>query len=255
MIAAQRRRSGGHEKKGRALILLDKNEEGLDELRKAVAPRPERAATYHLSLGNALNKLGKVDEAALEFRAAMKSAPDDADAPRLLGMALRDAGRARRGEAASSTRRSSSIRSNGRAYFELGLLYNAEKKQADAEIALSKAVQLSPNESLFWYAYGEIFRLQERFDDAITAYKKAVDLDPPYPKALTKLGLLLVERKQYDDAEIVLTQAIRREPQERRELPRRSAWSTRRSKSRSRRSRTTRSSSSSRRRTIPIALA
>ena len=35
---------------------------------------------------------------------------------------------------------------NGRAYFELGLLYNKQGKQGDAEQALSKAVQRSPNE-------------------------------------------------------------------------------------------------------------
>jgi cytochrome c-type biogenesis protein CcmH/NrfG len=73
-------------------------------------------------------------------------------------------------------------------------------------------VQLTPNESLFWYAYGEIYRVQERFDDAISAYRKAIDLDPPYPKALGKLALLLVERKQYDDAEALLIPAIRKEP-------------------------------------------
>ena len=73
-------------------------------------------------------------------------------------------------------------------------------------------MQLSPNESLFWYAYGEIYRVQERFDEAISAYRKAIEIDPPYAKAFQKLGLLLADRKQYDDAETVLTQAIRKEP-------------------------------------------
>src|SRR6185503_20567865 len=83
---------------------------------------------------------------------------------------------------------------NARAYFELGLLFNRQQKQAEAEQALSRAVQLNDNESLFWYAYGEIYRVQERFDDAISAYRKAVEIDPPYPKALAKLGMLLSER-------------------------------------------------------------
>jgi cytochrome c-type biogenesis protein CcmH/NrfG len=73
-------------------------------------------------------------------------------------------------------------------------------------------VQLSPKESLFWYAYGEIYRVQERFDEALSAYRQAVDIDPPYPKALTKLGLMLTERKQWEEAEQILTAAIRREP-------------------------------------------
>src|SRR4051812_44267488 len=57
----------GHEKKGRALILLDKKEEGLESLRKAVQ-LDSASATYHRSLGVALNKLGRIDESALEFR-------------------------------------------------------------------------------------------------------------------------------------------------------------------------------------------
>jgi len=81
-----------------------------------------------------------------------------------------------------------------------------------SSVAFSKAVQLSPNESLFWYAYGEIYRVQERVDEALSAYRKAIDIDPPYPKALMKLGLMLTERKQYDEAEVVLTQAVRRDP-------------------------------------------
>jgi superkiller protein 3 len=211
----------GHEKKGRALILIDKQDQGLDELRKAVH-LDSKSGTYHVSLGNALVKIGstiadpgakaqKLKEATLAFRTALKYGGDDSDAAVYLGMVLRLQDQF--DEAKDFLEKAIAIDAkNGRAYFELGLLYNAMKKQTDAETALSKAVQLNPNESLFWYAYGELFRLQERYDDAISAYKKAVDIDPPWPKALTKLGVTYVERKQYDQAEVVLTQAIRREP-------------------------------------------
>ena len=94
----------------------------------------------------------------------------------------------------------------------LGLLVPSQPGQADAEVALSKAVQKSPNDSRFWYAYGEIYRLQERFDEALNAYTKAVDLEPPHPKAIAKLGILLVDRKDWKEAEAVLTKAARRDP-------------------------------------------
>lgn len=203
---------GGHEKLGRALILLDKPDEGVEELRKAVG-LDSGNADLQLSLGLALHNLKKVDEAALAFRAALKKAPEDSKAHTYLGMALRDQGELDE----SKTYLDKAIEldgDNGRAYFELGLLYNRQGKQADAEIALSRAVQKSPNESLFWYAYGEIYRLQKRIDDAMNAYKKAVDLDPPYPKAVAKLTQLLIERKQLDEAENVLTPALRREPKQ-----------------------------------------
>lgn len=200
----------GHEKKGRALVMLEKTHEGIEELRQAVQ-LDAKSSTYHKALGEALANAEKnFDGAALEFRAAIKADPSDAEAHVLLGMALRNQNEL--DEAKSYLDKAIELDPrSGRAYFELGLLYNIEKKQADAEQALSKAIQLSPNESLFWYAYGEIFRVQERDDDAIKAYRRAVELDPPYPKALLKLGIMLVDRKQYDEAEGLLTQALRRD--------------------------------------------
>jgi tetratricopeptide (TPR) repeat protein len=200
--------AAGHEKKGRAMILLGKDE-GLDELRKAVHLEPNNAA-YNISLGKALFGLGKVDEAALAFRAAVKAEPESSEAHVYLGMALR--GQSEFDEAKTHLEKAIELdKTNGRAYFELGVIAGAQSKAEEAEQALAKAVKLSPNESQFWYAYGEVFRSTDRADEAINAYKKAVELDPPYPKAQQKLGLLLVERKQYDEAEVVLTQAIRRD--------------------------------------------
>jgi tetratricopeptide (TPR) repeat protein len=203
--------ASGHEKKGRALIMLDKTHEGIEELRQAMTIDP-KIATYHKALGTALATAEKnFDAAALEFRAAIKADDHDAEAHVLLGMALRNQNEF--DEAKSYLDKALELDPrNGRAYFEMGLLYNAEKKQADAEQALGKAVQFSPNDSLFWYAYGEIFRLQDRNDEALNAYRKAVDLDPPYVKALLKLGIMLVEKKQYEEAEGLLTQALRRDP-------------------------------------------
>src|SRR3569623_1684859 len=184
----------GHEKKGRALILLGK-EEGLEELRKAVHLEPDNA-TYNVALGKALFELGKVDEAALAFRSAVKSEPENADAHVHLGMALR--GQSEYDEAKVHLEKAIDIDPhNGRAYFELGLIAGQQNKADEAEQALAKAVKFNPNESLFWYAYGEVFRSTDRLDEALSASRKAVELAPPYPKTLQKLRLILVEPKQF----------------------------------------------------------
>lgn len=196
-----------HQMKGRALILLGK-EEGLEELRKAV--HLDGSATNQITLGKALFQLGKVDEAALAFRAAVKLEPESAEAHAYLGMALR--GQSEYDEAKTHLEKAIDLDpGNGRAYFELGLIAGMQNNAEEAETALAKAVKLSPNDSQFWYAYGEVFRSTDRIDEAISAYRKAVELDPPYPKAQQKLGLLLVDKKEYDEAEVVLTQAIRRD--------------------------------------------
>lgn len=199
-----------HEQIGRALVLLDKPDDGVAEMRKAIALQPTDAS-FHVSTGLALHKLGRIGEAQLEFRAAIKTAPDNAEANALLGMALRDLNEL--DEAKKFLDKALELDpNNGRAHFELGLLYNRQGMQAEAEASLSKAVQLAPSESLFWYAYGEIYRLQQRNDEAIAAYKHAAELDPPSLKAMQKLGMVYAQRKKYDDAELITVQAIRREP-------------------------------------------
>jgi cytochrome c-type biogenesis protein CcmH/NrfG len=94
----------------------------------------------------------------------------------------------------------------------MGVLYNRQLKQIEAEAAFGNAVKYAPNESRYWYAYGEIYRVQAQIDHAIKAYRRAVEIDPPYPKAVGKLGSVLVDNKQYDDAEPYLIQAIRKDP-------------------------------------------
>ena len=177
----------GHEKKGRALILLEKTDEGVDELRKAVQLDSEERDVPHLAR-LALHKLGEDQRGGARVPRRDQERPRRRRSARAARHGAARSERARRGEGATSTRRSSSIANNGRAYFELGLLYNRRASRPTPRPRSSKAVQKSPNESLFWYAYGEIYRVQERFDDAISAYRKAIDLDPPYPKAIAKLG-------------------------------------------------------------------
>jgi tetratricopeptide (TPR) repeat protein len=198
-----------HDQRGRALILLERTEEGIEELRKAVQ-LDSATAKYHMSLGTALLKINDPNKAALEFRAALKAAPNDPEVHVMLGAALRD--QEEFDESRSYLDKALEIDpKNGRAYFELGRLYNRLRKQAEAETAFGKAVKYSPNDSLFWYAYGEIYRVQNRNDEAIAAYQRALAIDPPYAKATGKLGCTLVDTKQYDDAEPYLIQAIRKE--------------------------------------------
>jgi len=210
LIALDAQKSWGHEKRGRALMLLDRVDEAIEELKKATSLEAENWRA-HLALGQALHKQKNVAAAQLELQSALKYEPDDPEVNAYLGAALRDLGELDRAKEFLDKALKLDQR-NGRAWFELGLLYNVQKKQADAEIALANSVRFSPNESLFWYAYGEIFRLQDRTDDALKAYRRAVDLDPPYPKAIGKLVQVLVDHKEYDEAERLLTQAVRRDP-------------------------------------------
>lgn len=209
MIRDDEENAAGHEKRGRALLLLGRTPEALEGLRRAVAIDGENVRSL-LALGDALAKSGNINEAALQFRSAYKQAPEDPEVLVALATAVRE--QKDWDEAEGYLKKAISIdETMGAAHYELGILYNRKSDTPNAEAELAKAVELNPNEARFWYAYGEIFRLQDRSEDAMNAYRKAVALDPPHPKAAAKLSMLLIDEKDYDGAEKVLTVAIRKD--------------------------------------------
>src|SRR5262249_3547583 len=92
IIAANAGDAGGYEKRGRALLLPERNEEGVESLRKGVQLDQEKSADFLLQLGLGLDKIKKGDDAALKFRAALKRKPEDPMLHTYLGMALRNQG-------------------------------------------------------------------------------------------------------------------------------------------------------------------
>ncbi len=199
-----------HYKKGQALVLGNKTEEGVEELRRAVQLQPKNPA-YLIELGSALDRAGKADEAALQLRAAVALAPDDGRALMLLGVALRD--QAELDEAEHYLTEATKHSKDARPWFELGITQNKRGDDIGAEDSLAKAIEIEPDNSLYQYAYGEMLRINKKYDLAVDAYKKAATLQPPHPKANAKLGFALYQAGKYDQAEVSLTEAIRADPQ------------------------------------------
>ena len=99
---------------------------------------------------------------------------------------------------------------NGRAYFELGVLYNKQLKQAEAEQALRQGGEARRRTSRCSGTRTARSSGCRRFEEAINAYEGGRSRSA-VSKGDGKLGWVLVRRKQYEDAEAVLIQAIRRE--------------------------------------------
>ena len=61
---------------------------------------------------------------------------------------------------------------------DLGLVLARERKWAEAETELLKAVQLEPNAALYHAQLASIQGLEEKWDDAIRNFERAVELEP-----------------------------------------------------------------------------
>ena len=171
------------------------------------------AAMYHISLGTALDKLGKLDEAALEFRAGRSSCrPTTSTRTSYARHRAARAGRVRRGEARTSTRRSSSTRAAGARTSSSACLDNAAEQARRRRAGVREGGRSSRRTSR---CSGT--RTARSSGSRIATTKRSprtrrrVELDPPYPEGAAEARRPARERKQYDDAERELTAGGRRD--------------------------------------------
>lgn len=95
---------------------------------------------------------------------------------------------------------------SARQAYEKGRKDEAEKKYADAEKQLNKAVQIYPRYASAWYLLGEIHRSQNQNDQAIAEYNQAVKSDPQYVSPYFGLAIIAVDQKRWDDVERLTSQ-------------------------------------------------
>jgi Tfp pilus assembly protein PilF len=89
------------------------------------------------------------------------------------------------------------------AYYNLGKVFQKQRKWDKAIEAFEQAVQRKPNNANYQYDLGEAYLSANRIDDAEKALKAATEADPKLFKAWWRLGLVykkLDQPKQADDA-------------------------------------------------------
>jgi tetratricopeptide (TPR) repeat protein len=124
-------------------------------LRQAVRLLPN-VPEYRLNLADALLRVGDLDAAIEECRAAIRLQQDD-----------------------------------GRAYLQLGLLFSAKQDWRTAASALTKAIRLEPNLPHAHYSLGHVHYSLGDMTAAVQSYRQALELYPHFPDAHYRLALLL----------------------------------------------------------------
>ncbi len=75
------------------------------------------------------------------------------------------------------------------AYYVDGIVSNMIGNPLQAEKQLKKAIGLSPNESDYYIALGDVYYAQEQYNEALEEYKKATNVTNPSEKAYYMVGV------------------------------------------------------------------
>lgn len=95
-----------------------------------------------------------------------------------------------------------------------GVIYGQQKSYHQAIECIEKAIQLNPQQPIYFYNLANSYKAINEFETAIIHYKKALALNPEYGEVYYQLGKLLKDMDFFGDARQFLTQAIHYKPEE-----------------------------------------
>jgi tetratricopeptide (TPR) repeat protein len=170
------------------VALSKQGKDALQALAAAARCMPADAVA-HLNLGNALARLGRLDEARASYGRALAIRPDFAEAHQNLGMVL----------ATASMKVANALRSIGRL--------------DEAVAGYRRALQSKPDLAAAHIELGTALRLQQRTDESEASCRKALDLDPNSVAALAVLAELRADTGRFAAAEELYKRAILIDPQ------------------------------------------
>ena len=166
--------------------------------RKAVKLKPD-LAKLHCNLGNILRDLGKLKEAELSQRNAIKIEPSSPYAFCNLGSILIDLGKSK--EAEIPTRRAIEIKPDFyEAYYNLGIILIDLGKSKEAEKSLRQAIKFKSDFALAYNNLGGLLRNLGNFQEAEKLLKKAISIKPDLAIAHNNLAALLRDSGKFNQA-------------------------------------------------------
>tara|TARA_Y100001968_G_scaffold314462_1_gene339850 strand:+ start:7001 stop:8812 length:1812 start_codon:yes stop_codon:yes gene_type:complete len=178
--------------------------------RKAIKLSPDCDNNYFI-LGLILKKKGKLNEAEILFRKAIELNASSSEYYLYLSNILRDLGDLQKAE--MFIRKSIELNSeNSIAYFYLGNILRDVDKLKEAKLSLLKAIQLKPDYAKAYCHLGGVFKLLGELEQSETFNRRAIQLKPDYAEAHLNLGNSLRELGNLTQAEIFTRKAIDLKP-------------------------------------------
>jgi len=187
----------------------DKAIASFEEARK-LAPDDPATAGYLIEANIAAKKYPAAIEAA---KSALSQHPNDLRLTRLQAQALRQSGKADQGIAL----REEAVKhheDDPAAYISLAQAYSDADRGAQALKVLQDAQGKFPSDDGIAFELGSVFDKQKRFAEAETAFRQVLARDPENAIALNYLGYMLAERgERLDESVGYLKRALQVEPE------------------------------------------
>ena len=170
------------------------------DLEPAPSSEPlSQQARYHLEQGQILYDAGKTDEAIVEWREALRLAPQAARAHHLLGLAFRD--QKDHTQAAAAFQQALRLEpDNATAYVHLARAFEALGKEQEAFDTYQKALQLVPSAPYVHNRLGYILAGREDWQGAANEWYQTIQLAPHYAYAYANYGEALEKMGRQKDA-------------------------------------------------------
>ncbi len=193
-----------------ALELNGRVKDAVVHFREAVRLKPDFAEN-HYNLGNALQKDGNLAGAVAEYREALRLEPDFAQAHSNMGNALQKMGRL--DEAMLEYKEALRLMPDlAEAHNNLGFVLRRLGRFADALREWRVALKIDPDFFDAHYNLAVTLQAFGQFNEAISEYREALRLRPDFAYAHNNLGMALQRTGRVKDAAAEYKEALRLRP-------------------------------------------
>ena len=162
----------------------------------ALKRRIKVETAVHLFKGIAYRNKAMLDEAIAEYKKAIETNPNYAQAHYNLGLAY--SGLGMRDEAAGEYNKAIEINPNlAEAHNNLGIIYHHRGIFGEAAIEYKMALEINPNYAQAHKNLGLVYADMEMLDQAIAELKKALEIDPSLDLVHIYLALIYYDKGEY----------------------------------------------------------
>lgn len=196
---------------GRALDEANQLEAAVDQYLNRVMPLKPDYIEARANAGLALTKLGRLNEAVIQFRTIIAENPELPEAYNNLGLALSRQGQTT--EAVTHYREAVKLKPGyAEAHYNLGNALAAGGNAQDAVEAYRQALTAKPDFAPGHYNLAVTLEAMGNNQAAIRSFRAATNAKPDYVKAHLQLGLLLARTGDAISARNTLQTAVKLQP-------------------------------------------